>query len=569
MKTYIYKRLVAGSLILGLVGATSCSDFLKETPYTFVGLEQLEDTQASADQLVTGVYSKWNSNLFQYNYLPFGLELDADYISGPGWLLGAHGAGNFQGDEKTNAVWNEIYNLVERCNVAMEHISLMKNLTPEAKSNAIGELQFNKAFAYFLLVRAYGDVPLHKISARLAQSRGEEVAKPRSEVSEVYAEIISLLEQAIENLYSISQPSYRVGHVAKGSAVGLLMKVYANIGAAAMPEGTEVPVMTGPAKQVAFLNVFNKKAVAGYEGYNSQECYAKVLELGAKLIAGEYGTYKLLPYEDLWKLPAFSIKDGAEYMFSVYAKSGDAIYGNMVSRYYSYTESDKGEVLKGLWLGNRSHWYDLFEPEDKRITEGVLHRWQNLGKDFGVYYPASYIDKVDEGLPPYNDGLKYNPATGAANLAFVTKYFNVTDRKVERSDATWSFLRYADILLLYAEALNENQAGDAFSSEAIDIVKQIRERSLATADHSDLDNATTKTELRRFILQERAKELACEADRRWDLIRWGIYLDAMNVIGVDESGIPKSRMERNLLYPIPTTEVLANPYITTNNPGWN
>ena len=64
--------------------------------------------------------------------------------------------------------------------------------------------------------------------------------------------------------------------------------------------------------------------------------------------------------------------------------------------------------------------------------------------------------------------------------------------------------------------------------------------------------------------------MACEGDRRWDLIRWGIYLDAMNAIGgFDDSGINKNRTERNLLYPIPADEISANDAIKENNPGWN
>lgn len=55
-----------------------------------------------------------------------------------------------------------------------------------------------------------------------------------------------------------------------------------------------------------------------------------------------------------------------------------------------------------------------------------------------------------------------------------------------------------------------------------------------------------------------------------DLIRWGIYLQAMNAIGGrDEANINKARSERNLLYPIPADEINVNDSISSNNPGWN
>ena len=65
-------------------------------------------------------------------------------------------------------------------------------------------------------------------------------------------------------------------------------------------------------------------------------------------------------------------------------------------------------------------------------------------------------------------------------------------------------------------------------------------------------------------------ELALEGDRRWDIIRWGIYLPAMNALGgADEPGNVKERSEKHLLFPLPTLEVLTNKGIDANNPGWN
>jgi hypothetical protein len=86
----------------------------------------------------------------------------------------------------------------------------------------------------------------------------------------------------------------------------------------------------------------------------------------------------------------------------------------------------------------------------------------------------------------------------------------------------------------------------------------------------DPNNELTIRELlRSAILEERAKELACEGDRRWDLIRWGIYLEAMNAIeGNDDAGVSKTRLSRNLLFPLPAQEINTNKAINENNPGW-
>ena len=105
----------------------------------------------------------------------------------------------------------------------------------------------------------------------------------------------------------------------------------------------------------------------------------------------------------------------------------------------------------------------------------------------------------------------------------------------------------------------------------MEALNRVRRRSNATEKKLSGDgNVGSQVAFRSAVLEERAMELAIEGDRRWDLIRWGIYLDAMNSIGtLDEVGVTKVRTERHLLYPLPAAEVLSNTMIEGNNPGWN
>ena len=148
----------------------------------------------------------------------------------------------------------------------------------------------------------------------------------------------------------------------------------------------------------------------------------------------------------------------------------------------------------------------------------------------------------------------------------------------KKSDAYWPFLRLADIVLIYAEAKCELDNG--VSSEAISALNRVRIRSNATLASSSGDGAiASKQALRSAIFEERAKELALEGDRRWDLIRWGIYVEVMNSIGginkdgsqthYDEAGVNKHREQRHLLFPLPSDEVSTNEAIDSNNPGWS
>lgn len=245
------------------------------------------------------------------------------------------------------------------------------------------------------------------------------------------------------------------------------------------------------------------------------------------------------------------------------------------------TEQGSDFIQEGGWVGCTRHWYDLFDHDDYRITQGVKHRWRvktQRESGTGFYYPrtneysimATGYDLLGNYVAPpsgiYGDGVSYYYSQDAQCLAFTTKYMDVTNNAINNADANFPFLRYADVLLVYAEAQNELGQGD----EAIDYLNKVRRRSNAVEASASGDGALdTQTKIRSAIIEERAKEFACEADRRWDLIRWGIYLDAMNAIGgSDDAGVLKTRQERNLLFPLPQPELNTNKAITENNPGW-
>ena len=522
--------------------------------------------------------------MFCWGYFPRMLEFDADYISGPDWLFGTFGAGNFQGEpDLTDALWKGCYGLIGRANNAERHICTMKNISDATKNNAIGELHFHKAFAYFLLVRAYGEVPIQPETETFDRNQ------PRQEVTKVYDYITAQLEQATRLLYKNTDPAYRPGHVSAGSAAGLLAKVYATEAAYAMPDGTELIVRTGTpyttesgSKRYAPLQThsFYKRSVPGYESLDPIQLYQQAADWAEAVLDGTYGSYALLSYDQLWNKANCN---ASEFLFSVNTVSGDATYKTSVhTQYEGYLTAPNSDFIQsGGWTGCTRHWYDLFDHDDYRITKGVRHRWRNYTQresNSGFYYPYDdeYTimatgrnlngDWVKAPVAPFNDGVNYYYSADAQCLAFTTKYEDVTDPSIDQADANWPFLRLADVILVYAEALNElDKPGDALIQ-----LNKIRERSNAERASMGGSKALSSKELRRSaILEERAKEFACEADRRWDLIRWGIYLDAMNALGgSDDSGVNKNRTERNLLFPLPQQEINTNSAINGNNPGW-
>ena len=570
---------------------TSCSSWIEEDPEGLVTDEKVGDSDDAAASWVTGTYSKLIYDMFCWGYFPRVLEFDADYISGPDWLFGTFGAGNFQGEsDVTDALWKGCYGLIARANNAERHINDMTNVSEDAKNNDIGELKFLRGFAYFILVRAYGPLPIQP------EELTTDYNQPRQSVATVYDYIEKNLEEAASLLYKNTDKAWQNGHVSAGSAAGLLAKVYATQAAAAMPAGTEITIRTGRAydgtgDQRAYAPLqsitMQKSAVSGYEQMDAKALYQKAADWAKRVIDGQYGSYELLPYDQLWKK---ANSNASEFMFSLCTVSGDATYKVSVhSQYEGYmTEPGSDYIQEGGWVGCTRHWYDLFDHDDYRITKGVKHRWRaktQAESNSGFYYPqtneyaimATGYDlngnQMGSPIGIYADGVNYYYSQDAQCLAFTTKYMDVTNNAIANADANFPFLRYADVLLIYAEALNE--LGQ--SSDAITYLNMVRARSNATPASATVPDGSpsasildTPSKLRSAIIEERAKELACEADRRWDLIRWGIYLQAMNAIGgSDDAGVLKTRSERNLLFPIPQPELNTNTAITENNPGWN
>ncbi len=120
-------------------------------------------------------------------------------------------------------------------------------------------------------------------------------------------------------------------------------------------------------------------------------------------------------------------------------------------------------------------------------------------------------------------------------------------------------LRYADVLLMYAEALNEVGGPTAEVYAAINQVRARARKGIATAEPQDL-KTLTQAQFREAVLQERSWELCFEGHRRWDLLRTGRYLDVLKKQGI-------ATETKHLLYPIPLQEIDVNPALT-QNPGY-
>ena len=155
-------------------------------------------------------------------------------------------------------------------------------------------------------------------------------------------------------------------------------------------------------------------------------------------------------------------------------------------------------------------------------------------------------------------------------------YEGVKDSKRLYTTINYPLLRYADVLLMYAEAANEYEG--APSDKAYDCVKQVRDRAgIGTLDKDSYDQAS----FRELVRNERGRELCFESLRKYDLIRWGLFVDAMQEYGqwaADErwsknaksqyaASIASAVQSRHVCLPVPLEELGVNTLLV-QNPLW-
>ena len=143
-----------------------------------------------------------------------------------------------------------------------------------------------------------------------------------------------------------------------------------------------------------------------------------------------------------------------------------------------------------------------------------------------------------------------------------------------QSDDNWPLIRFADVMLMYAEALNETEATP--STTAIELVNKIRRRAFGFAieggnNTTDLtsDKTTSQSAFRDAIMLERRLELAFEGHRWFDLIRTGKYVEVMNNhFNTYFNSLYKVETYHRL-FPVPQREIDINPLLKPNNEGYN
>jgi hypothetical protein len=402
-----------------------------------------------------------------------------------------------------NALWLGYYTLINRSNNTINEVNTNSQIvaTDQIKQQTIAEARFLRAYAYFNLVRFFGRVPLiDKLFTDPAQQNNI----PQSTATQIYAFIEADLQFAAANL-PLSWDNKFIGRATKGAANGLLAKVFLTQQkwGDAMAAANSVMISGQYDLSTSFDRIFRE------EGENSRES-----------------------------------------VFEVQATASAAIPTNNGVQ-YAQIQGIRGAGLWDLGWGWNTPTTDLeaaFEVGDPRRNRTILYT-----STATTTFQTIYGENIPTGLPNprYNNKVYTNPATRASLGNRFGYWMNVR------------ILRYADVVLIYAEAANE-LGGAANITNARNALNSIRLRarsgnSTVLPDVTTTDQATLRTAIRR----ERRVELAMESDRFFDIVRWGIAQTVLNA-----SGKTAFINSRDVLLPIPQTQIDLSAGVLTQNPGY-
>ncbi|GAA4786537.1 RagB/SusD family nutrient uptake outer membrane protein [Olivibacter ginsenosidimutans] len=521
-----YHKLLSIFLLTFIAGLTSCKKFLEEKPASTISEDQFYNTQDDALNAINAVYFMLNSGgtsvQTPYNTLfNTGMNMaDDDEDPGPGATnpdvrslsVLAHSSTNLRIYE----IWQQHYAAIKRANVALEKVPQI-DFDENLKNRLLAEAKFLRALYYFNLVRLYGDVPL--VTTYQKYVNATDYAIERSSSAEVYAQIEQDLKEAAEVLpANYSAPD--VGRATSGAAKALLAKVY--LTEASLPLRLEQHY--ADAVQWAEEVLSPQDGGTGQYAYHLRDNYAEVF------------------------LPDY--KNNEEHIFSAQFKSNSLNQGN--------NESPRA-ILSGIpgLRGNYAHMVRYYKEGNDNFFS-IYKLYHSLDKRRDVTFVTHYVSPTNG--KSYGLALN-NPAVSGDSTPFFNKWWDPNSTAVtSESAANVPIIRYAELLLIHAEAENELHGPTA---KAYQSINRVRER----AGLPKLSSGLTKDEFREAVYLERRLELVYEYQRWFDLIREkdasgaGIFVKSLHKVGKTNAA------EKHALYPIPQSE-LDNNALLTQNPGY-
>ncbi|MEQ9221744.1 MAG: RagB/SusD family nutrient uptake outer membrane protein [Cyclobacteriaceae bacterium] len=449
---------------LSMLLVFSCNDdFLERAPLDTPSLETFWETEDHAEM--------WVNNL--YTGLEGAEHSIFEAFSDNAWGRAGSGAnqvaqGSFTtSDGHVNQYWD--YRYIRLSLEFFEYIDQIPDISQSKVDELTGQVRFMLAYQYYRLMTLYRDVPLVTTPLAIADSD-----VPKNTKAEVLTYILDQLEQSID-LLPLDWPDSENGRITKGAAMALKARVL----------------------------LYNER-------------WAEAAQAAKDVM--DLGIYELHPnYGELF-LRDFNNQTDEVILAHQYAESVGTHPGQGIVRRYA-----------PVYLGG----FALILPTDElqesfQMADGSAFDWNNPthaanpfdNRDSRFYHTFMWQGRDYNGAPVDYTGSEFRFAWTYLNYV---KYVADLQNRFWDTWVNWVIFRYADILLMYAEATNEATGPD---DSVYDVLDEIRDR----VDMPPVDRLTysDQASLREFIRSERRVELAGEGLRYFDIIRWKTAEDVLN-----------------------------------------
>jgi len=471
-------------------------------------------------------------------------------------------------DAVNDWMWNESFTYIRKCNVFIQKVRQSEELTGEYKTARVAEAKFLRAWFYMTTFKYYGGLPI--IDEPMdEETQGDAIFRERATAQETVAFISKDCQEAAD---SLPDDQEEWGRITKGAALAL--KGYAElIGASPLsnPEDNKDLWANAAASYKQVIDMAKYQLTNYYHGLFYEE--------------NNHNTEMILPY--VIRYPLANEDQDVRFLEDLYGPANAVVEPFGVIN-YSIVESTPTQDL-----------VDAYRMKDgKTITESPLFDPAHPYED---REPRFYESIIYDGAP-FRDGFIYTRkgdpynAVDRSRTDWVTPtgyYIRKTyDERIngllerpkgKKNLGDWPLIRYADVLLGYAEAQNEAVGPDASVLDAINKLRTRADVSIPTIQ--DTYGAVSQEQMREIIRTERRIELAFEDKRYTDITRWKIGNKLQGFVrGVEPSKDPGSGVmsyeyfnvvpqtyvtanDKNYRLPIPLATMEKNPKLT-QNPGY-
>lgn len=468
---------------------TSCQDWLDMPSESAADSSTIFETVSRAEMTVMGAYASLHTQELGYQLL-MGTDECCSTESNSKYNVSNYDYTNTSG--MLSSTYTTMYKAIEYSNVCIKNLPNMSVSESEQETvNALlGEALAIRAYAYWNIVRWYGDVPYTDVpTSELTTFSSSRVSRDT-----IYDHCISDLQRAVELL-----PWYSEGMVetperfTKNAAYGILARVA--LYAAGYSLRWDLSTTPYSASTVKIAQRSDTQRITELYQIAADACKA-VIDQGENSLLDDYDQI----FRDI-ALKQYNSETMLEYGW--YSSNGVDVrtgYTNGIP-----TSGTDNNILGkgGSQMIATPTFYFEFDEGDQRRDVTVCNYGLVLKTGNNAYQMNTFAGM---GVGKYRINWK--------------KERGSTDSK---RDINWPILRYSDVLLMYAEALNELNNGP--TSAAISAVKEVRMRAFENDEALAGDIPTTYSDFKDFLIKERKLELAYEGLRKSDLCRWGILVD--------------------------------------------